>query len=455
MDQPAANTDRRAQPISEARPPKRARRTRLSRVVASLTATNVAVAALGLVTGPILARSLGASGRGALAAILVPLNLAPWIFGLGLPIYAGKVAAQRRSLSVLVGSVGGMAIALGLVGAALAYPMARALAGDHHTVYVWLLVAFLILPLGVLSVVLQSIAVGLERWRIVVAARIGPPLLTLFGLLILLALGWLSVASAAAVTIGAGVIAASPLLPILRDAGRPRFRPTVAWEGLRFGAKAWLAQLANLLNYRLDQLLMIPLVEARQLGLYAVAVTLSGFGTALTSAVAYALVPAVARGDRLVPARALRITLSLIAAASVVVAVASPWLLPAVFGREFSDATTMTLILLLAGLPAAGIAVLTPSLSNAERPGVTAIGEAIALTITVPGLLVVLPSWGGNGAAAISLAAYTANFLFLLGVSARHFNTQVHDFVIPKREDVSFFTVLIRAHFGSWRRRSE
>jgi len=363
---------------------------------------------------------------------------------MGLPIYAGKAAAQRRSLGVLIGSVGGLGVALGLIGAALAQPIADVLAGGRHTVEVWLTVALVTLPLGVLGVILHSVAVGLERWRIVVLARVAPPLLTLVGLVLLLSLDSLTVGSAAAVTIGAGVVAASPLLPIFRAAGRLQFRFPVAWEGLRFGTKGWLGQLANMLNYRLDQLLMIPLVEARQLGLYAVAVTLSGFGSVLTGAVAHALVPAVARGDRLLPARALRVTLALITAASVIVALACPWLLPAIFGPDFADATTMTLVLLLAGLPAAGITVLTSALSNAERPGLTAAGEAIALSITIPGLLVLLPDWGGNGAAVVTLAAYSANFIFLLGFSMRLFGAGAREFLIPHRADLGLVAGALR-----------
>lgn len=72
-------------------------RTRLARLVLHLTATNLVIAVLGVVTGPLLARSLGAGGRGVLAAIVVPLGLAPALLGLGLPSYATRSIARGAS----------------------------------------------------------------------------------------------------------------------------------------------------------------------------------------------------------------------------------------------------------------------------------------------------------------------------------------------------------------------
>src|SRR5829696_4398681 len=51
----------------------------LGSAAAQIAATNVAIAVLGFVTGPILARALDAHGRGELAAIIAPLSLAPLV----------------------------------------------------------------------------------------------------------------------------------------------------------------------------------------------------------------------------------------------------------------------------------------------------------------------------------------------------------------------------------------
>ena len=417
----------------------------LSGVVAQLTFTNVLVIGLGLVTGTLLARALGPTGRGNLAAILVPFTLAPWILGLGLPAFAGKAAAQGRSLPALIGSVGGLAVLLGLVGTALAEPIATALAEGRETVHVWLLVGLMTLPVWIVSGVLLTVANGLERWKHVIAARIAAPAVTVIGLGILYPLGELTVATAAAVTMCGALCSFLVVSDVARGTGRPVVVVSVAREALQFGAKAWAVEFASIANHRLDQLVMIPLVKPRELGLYAVAVSVSGFGSILTGAVSSALLPPVARGDRAVAARALRRTLTLIATASTLVAGAAPWLLPGIFGSGFSDATPMTWILLVAGIPAAGIFVLATSLINADKPGVAATGEAIGLLITFPGLLLLVPAWGGIGAATVSLAAYTANFTFLLAASKRRFGRPLTEFILPQRADVVWMIDLVRS----------
>jgi O-antigen/teichoic acid export membrane protein len=420
------------------------RNKRLSGVVARLTLANVLATAAGLITGPILARALGPTGRGQLAAIVVPLMLAPFVFGMGLPVFASKESAQGRSMSVLVGSVGAGAAAMGLVGVVVGAPVATLLDEGNATVRLWLTVGFAGLPLMIFGLVLHYAANGLERWAIVIAARVAAPIVSITLLPVLYLLGQLSLNTAAAVTmIGSGAAIAVGL-PLLRGIGRPTLDFAVLRSAFRFGSKVWVANLASISNYRLDQLMMIPLVPARELGLYAVAVTLAGFGAVLTNAVMAAIAPRVAKGDRRIPARALRTTLGLIGIASAILAAVTPWLLPALFGAAFRGAVGMALILLVAGLPAAGIGVLTYALSNADRPGVTAVGELIGLGITVPGLLLLLPPLGGVGAAIISLVSYTVNFMFLLAVARRQFGGSLAGFLLPTRGDVRWIWSILR-----------
>lgn len=61
-------------------------------------------------SGPLLARALVPEGRGDLAAILLPITLAPVLFGLGLGTFVTRETARGRPLSVLLGSVGPLII---------------------------------------------------------------------------------------------------------------------------------------------------------------------------------------------------------------------------------------------------------------------------------------------------------------------------------------------------------
>src|SRR5271165_6646244 len=78
------------------------RRVRLTRVVAGLTAANALNAAFGFITAPLLARALGASGRGDLAAITVPLTFLPFILSLGIPRFANREVPRGTALNEVI-----------------------------------------------------------------------------------------------------------------------------------------------------------------------------------------------------------------------------------------------------------------------------------------------------------------------------------------------------------------
>ncbi len=132
------------------------------------------------------------------------------------------------------------------------------------------------------------------------------------------------------------------------------------------------------------------------------------------------------------------------------VAAATPLLLTALFGAEFADAAEPAWVLLAAGVPLSGAAILGPTLNGVGRPGLPAVGQALALLITVPGLLLLLPSIGIMGAAVVSLVAYTANFLVLFVATIRIFDTTARDLLVPKRSDLAWLWGFIRERLPFW-----
>ena len=423
---------------SEARP-------RLAKLVSGLVVVNVLVAGAGFVTGPLLAQALGPDGRGNLAAIIVPLTLTPQIMVLSLNLYAGRQAARKVNVGLIADTIGGVLVVIGLAISALALPLADYLAQGRDTVRAFLIVGFALTPIGLVALLLESLLVNLERWRAYIVARVLMPGLQLTGVIALYLAGELTVATAAGLTMCAWLLTMAPLSAALRGAGRLRFSLSFVREGIAFGARAWLGGIAQLANARFDQLLMIRLVDARELGLYAVAVTVSMAPSFFTGALAPPLYARVAGGQRELIARAMRVTLLAAIGSGLAVAAVTPLLLPLLFGDGFRDAIAMALVLLLAAIPLAGAAVLSSALTADGAPGVPSIAEAIALCITVPGLLLVLPWLGGLGAAIVSGVAYLANFSVQLAVARRRFGGRLRDYLVPKPEDVRFAIALLRS----------
>jgi O-antigen/teichoic acid export membrane protein len=192
-----------------------------------------------------------------------------------------------------------------------------------------------------------------------------------------------------------------------------------------------------MLNGRVDQLLMIRLASADQLGLYAVAVTLASAPSMVVGTLADAIFPRIAAGENHLVARSCRISLLATVLSGIGVAAVAYPVLRFVFGPDFRAATTMVLILVVAQVPAAVNRVLGFSLRSAGFPGKVSIGEVIGLSVTVPGVIVLVPPLGGVGAAIVSAAAYGTISTYLLYQARRAFGGSLSDYVAVGASDFS------------------
>ena len=400
--------------------------------------------AVGLITAPLQARALGPDGRGMLAAIMVPVSLAPWVAGLGLGVFAMREAARGRSSGELIGTIGAASMLPGAIVVLLAVPIASFFSDGRDTVFTFLLIGLLLVPVALLADILWRVATGLEQWRRVIVVRLIPAVTSGVAIVVLYVLDSLTVSSSAIVLLTGGVLSIVPLVPILRTAAPLRFSRSLAAEGFRFGSRAWITTLTSLANVRLDQLIMIRLVSARELGLYAVAATIAAFSASFTAALGTALFPRVAGGEVKLAARSLRTALAGVVSASILLALATPLLLSVLFGSRFDDAAPMVWILLAAGIPLAGLTVLRDVITSAGMPGSAARAELIALLITIPGIFVLVPSLGGVGAAIVSAAAYSLSFGYLLFVCHRRFATPYSEFLLLRGSDVRWAMARVR-----------
>jgi O-antigen/teichoic acid export membrane protein len=418
----------------------------LTSIIGRLAAANLAFIAVTVVTAPLQARALGPVGRGELAAIMVPLGLAPTILAMGLGQFAFYGASKGRRAGPLLGTVGLMFLALGLVGVALGPLVGDVVAGGRDVVHVWIVVGFALLPISLTNMLVTDVAAGQERWGLVLATRLTPALVLLVGIVGLYATDRLTTGTAALVSIAGGTLPAVFLFPqLLRD--RPlRFRRSVAREAIPFGLQAWAGGLGTLLNVRVDQLLMTRLVDSRELGLYAVAVTVAGvLVNSFAIALASGTMPRFAQGGVELVARVLRATLLGVLVISIGMAVVTPIAVPLVFGSDFKAAVPIVWVLLLAGFPLAGGAVLNTAMTSFGRPIYSAYSEFVALAVTLPGLLILLPILGPIGAALVSVGAYSASFAMLVLVLRRRYGASMSSLLLVRPSDVFELWTMVEA----------
>jgi len=413
-------------------------KSQFARTVGGLATMNGALFVAALVTGPLQAHALGPTGRGEVADILVPTSLTAIIAEFGLGTYAMREAARGRPSGVLLGTIGSMLFAIGLLVAVASEGLAALLVGHRHPVFALLTIGFMLVPVGLLTNLAVGMCAGLQRWRAYSLARLIPPIGTAVLVGGLFVAGWVSVTTVAALSFLLGALALIPVLVAVRDGGPVRFDRTVAREGLSFGFRYWLGSLLGTTSSQIGMLVMIRLAGPAQVGLYVVAQNVAGSTDMVSSAVFGAIFPRVANGDHELAARACRMTILIVGAVSVVGAVAAPIALPIVFGPRFQGSVELVEILLFATVASAASTVLGSFLTAAGRPGILAFDDIIALALGVPGLIVILPLLGVLGAALVMAISAAVGLSILLFFSSRVGGIPMWRFIVVGPADLAW-----------------
>jgi O-antigen/teichoic acid export membrane protein len=179
---------------------------------------------------------------------------------------------------------------------------------------------------------------------------------------------------------------------------------------LAYSAPTMAATIPHWLNLRLDQLLVIALLDARAVGLYVVAVAWSGAAHPLAEVVAHNAVPALASAKNTRQQSRIVYRAGAVAAVgtSVLLLAATPTFLPLIFGVEFRAAIPVALVMVLAGAVEATNAVGAECLRGVGRPRAVLVAECVGLAVTAVALPVLVLMGGIIGAAGASLLSYVA-----------------------------------------------
>jgi O-antigen/teichoic acid export membrane protein len=384
------------------------------RPFASTAAANGALSLIGLLTGMLAARLLGPEGRGQLAAAQAwPLFLATLgSFGLTEAVaYFVARAPSRARAALATGLVLAIPFTLAAVVAGV-WLLPRALSRQTADVQGVAMLCLLLVPLLTLSTAPSQALRGVGRYRAWNLLRLVTPLAWLGALLAVQGTGNASISTLALAFIGATALAAVvthlyawPTLagPVLADRGL--VRPLLAYS-----APTMAATIPRWLNLRLDQLIVIALLDARALGLYVVAVAWSSAAHPLAEVVAHNAVPALAGAkDPWQRARLVYRAGAVAAiATSVLLLAVTPALLPSIFGAEFRAAVPVALVMVLAGAVEAANAVGAECLRGVGRPRAVLFAECVGLAVTVVTLPVLVVLGGIMGAACATLLSCSA-----------------------------------------------
>jgi O-antigen/teichoic acid export membrane protein len=228
--------------------------------------------------------------------------------------------------------------------------------------------------------------------------------------------GSLTLGTALACTFAANLGGA--LLVIVVERAWPRFGPGMFdWQltklQLHYGSRVWIGTLSNMVLARFDQILMVTIVSAAQLGHYAIAVTAAGLSTPVAQGVGFALFPFLRR-DANPEARNRRMWQGfrwvLLGSLGIcgLLALFMPWVIPVLFGEEYR-ASLPAFYVLLPGQVLWNLGLVFKTRLEADNlPGKGSHALILAALITLVGVPVAVPYFGIVGAAVVTVISQGA-----------------------------------------------
>jgi O-antigen/teichoic acid export membrane protein/O-antigen ligase len=284
----------------------------------------------------------------------------------------------------------------------------------------------LLLPPGILALSFGlAIIQGQRRFTAFNLLRILPSTAYVAGVVIVYVLNATSLvlfmALWAAVNLIGGVIAL-----VFAVRGLPRHAEEDAapsrWQMLKFGLKSLLGSLSPVDVVRLDQAVVGLFLSPVALGLYVVAQAFTYLPRVVATSIGVVAYPQVAAElDRDAARRSMWrfffVGLALSALVVGALELMAGELVSLFFGEDFTEATAITQILLLASLFMAGRRVLTDGINGLGYPGYGTIAEVTSWILLLPGLAILLPWFGAEGVALALAISWGASLLLLIALA--------------------------------------
>jgi O-antigen/teichoic acid export membrane protein len=386
----------------------------LLRSIAETFAAKVGAAALGLISGAIVARALGPEGRGAFVAAATLSGLGVQLANVGLQTantcYVSRDASRLPTVianSLLVACLAGAAAAAAvlvcawLLGATVSLPAGL----------IWL--AMVSIPIGLAYMLFSQLLIAVERVQLFNQIEIGSKSASIILSIAIVLIGIanpsaLFFCAVAAQTAGLWVLWKSlgQRVTVLRSGSLALLR-----EQLPLGMRAYLAALLASLLLRSDVLLVQSISGNAETGYYSIAVAMADVLYMLPAAAGMLLFPRMTamRDAKSRRGEAMRMLLLIGAAMTglgAAAAIAATPVVTLVFGVSFEPAVSMFYILVVAMVIYGMNNIVSVLLASEGMPWIAVWVWGVGLVVNIALNLFLIPTYGGHGAAFASLISY-------------------------------------------------
>lgn len=439
MAQAVVSADSNAASAKAARP-----RRSMGDWVRLIAATNAVTLVINLLTGVISARVMGPGGKGVFNGVSVWGGVFGSLAGMGvstafITAYA-KAAPEDRPGLVRAGLF--LTIGWGIVGSLAVYFLEPRLVGHLASgAATW---ARLNSPIVLLTVVsgmggaILSVTqrfgslnwMGFARTVLYAAGVSGLALTARLGPYSLLGVSW-------ALAAGAAILVLAVACPGVVRAGRVRLRDLRLLSGL--GIRFYSLGLLSMFNSQLDQMIASAWLTARDMGLYAVAISSMSVMGIMQNAVGAVMYPMMAGDDRdAIIARTARVMRRMTPVFLILLLLmwAGAWpVLTFLYGPAYAGAVPVVLVIAPTAAFIGGITIFYQGCYALRWFAGPSIGEAVGAGSGAILLALLIPPWGLTGAAVAAVVSYALDFTVVTIFWCRASGTSVRDLVF-RWEDV-------------------
>lgn len=407
---------------------------------------------MGFVTSIALARLLGPAARGLLALMLSASTIALALTAVGQPLAVTYFASRKDADSpgilgntILHATV--LAAVLIPLSALLYKPLEDAL-GHGQGGTTWILAAALV-PVTFLDWTSSNQLLGMLRFGLFNGVKFISTVLYTVAVVIFLGVIHLGVAGGLIATaIGSLVTIAGAVRPIL-GSRRPTVNLGLLRRMLGYGSRVQVGVIFQMMNYRLDVVIMQFFRPLTQVGYYVAAQTIAELVITLATAFQSSLLPLTSHfeGDErqtAVTIKSVRHYCILAAVAAACNSLFGTAVILFAYGPSFHPAV-IPMLVLLPGVWFLGLGLVIQSdLGGRGRPGLSSSLAGLAAAVTVVLDFVLIPPLGVMGGALASVVAYTTFGIASVIALHRVSGVAVRDLVIPTRQDFGAYVDFAR-----------
>ncbi|PAV11741.1 hypothetical protein ASJ81_09280 [Methanosarcina spelaei] len=418
----------------------------------SVFATQILTLVIGFISGVLLARWLGPSGRGVFTALLVYPTIMISLLSMGMRqatvYYLGK---KKYSESDIVGVTLLLLISSSIIGVLISVIIISYTKNSGYN-QMLILLASLTIPADLTINYFTGILIGKQRISKFNQVMYLVPIINLALIFFLVYFEKLYIVGAVLATLAAKIVLAIYALLLINREYTLKICcvPEMIKRMVSLGSIYAFSLFILNLNYRVDIIILEHLSNVAEIGQYTIGVGFAELLWQLPAAfglVIFAYSANAKDSDKFSQdiAKMVRIIFPIVFIGSVFLYFASGYIIPFLYGEEYIPSIKMLKILLPGIVMMSFFKIINMDLAGRGKPDVTIKLFLPAVLINIVLNIILIPDFGGCGAALASTISYTLASISILYYYMKITQLSLSDIFICKKSDINFLLGLFHA----------